>query len=567
MDDAMLSVPADAGQLPKARTGITGFDEITFGGLPAGRPTLLCGGAGCGKTLLATSFLVNGARMFGEPGVLMAFEERSEDISANVASLGYDIDSLIADRKLVIDHVRIERSEIEESGDFDLEGLFVRLGYAIDTIGAKRVVLDTLESLFAGLSNEAILRAELRRLFGWLKERGVTAIITAERGDGQLTRYGLEEYVSDCVVLLDNRVEDQITTRRLRVVKYRGSAHGTNEFPFLIDEQGVTVLPITSAGLQHKTSDEIISTGIPDLDAMLGRGGYYRGSSVLMSGLAGTGKTTFAAHFVDSRCKAGERCLYFAFEESPEQIIRNMRPIGVDLAPHIAAGLLRLEAARPTLYGLETHLARMYRDIEAFQPSSVVIDPISAFRGPAGDVHAVLLRTVDLLKDHGITAIFTTLSSTAIPLDINDRSIASLMDTWLSLASIDANGEYNRVLHLLKSRGMGHSTQFREYVFGPQGVELIEPYVGPAGVLTGAARLAQEARERDEGRARAREVDRRRRTLQARREAVERQIAELRAALDQDSAEAEALIEQDAERERTIVQDRRTMGEKRGAAE
>jgi circadian clock protein KaiC len=555
--------PSRAMQLPKAPTGISGFDDLTFGGLPVGRPTLLCGAAGCGKTLFAVTFLVNGATQFDEAGVFMAFEEREEDLAANVASLGYDLEGLVAAKRLVIDHVHIERSEIEVSGEFDLEGLFVRLGYAIDTVGAKRVVLDTIEALFAGLPNTAILRAELRRLFGWLKERGVTAIVTAERAAGQLTRHGLEEYVSDCVVLLDHRVEDQITTRRLRVVKYRGSAHGTNEYPFLIDDQGISVLPITSAALQHKTSDEAVSTGIPGLDSMLGAGGYYRGSNVLISGPAGTGKTTFAVHFADASCRRGERCLYFGFEESPDQIRRNMRSVGIDLAPHVEAGLLRLESARPSLYGLETHLARMSREIASFQPSAVIVDPISAFRGSQSEIHALLLRTVDLLKNQGITGVLTSLSRSDAAMDLNERSVTSLMDTWISLASLETNGEHNRLLYVLKSRGMSHSNQVREFTLGPRGVELITPYIGQAGVLTGSARLIQQAKERDEAARRRQEIERRHRAFKAKRDAVERQIAELRASLEADAAEVGALDEQASERER----DRARMAENQGAAE
>jgi circadian clock protein KaiC len=333
--------------LPKAATGILGFDDVTLGGLPAQRPTLVCGGPGCGKTLFAMTVLVNGATMFDEPGVFMSFEEASEDLALNVQSLGYDLQSLMDAKKIVMDYVRVEKSEIEQSGDYDLDGLFIRLDHAIKSIGAKRVVLDTLEVLFAGLGNTDILRAELRRLFAWLKEQGVTAIITAERGEGSLTRYGLEEYISDCVILLDNRVEHQITTRRIRIVKYRGSAHGTNEYPFLIDDQGISVLPITSAGLAHSTNNDAVSTGIPGLDGMLGVGGFYRGSSVLISGTAGTGKTSIASSFVDAACRRGEKCLYFAFEESPAQIVRNMRSIGIDLEPWVDAGLLKFEAARP----------------------------------------------------------------------------------------------------------------------------------------------------------------------------------------------------------------------------
>src|ERR1700761_8267560 len=419
----------EAQALAKAPTGILGLDEVTFGGLPAGRPTLVCGGPGCGKTLLATTFLVNGAVSFDEPGVFMSFEESAEDLIQNVASLGYDLNGLIANKKLAVDYVRIESSEIEESGEYDLEGLFVRLGYAIKSVGAKRVVLDTLEVLFAGLGDTSILRSEIRRLFGWLKDQKVSAIITAERGSGALTRFGLEEYVSDCVILLDNRVDDQITTRRLRVVKYRGSAHGTNEYPFLIDSRGISVLPVTSAGLAHGASGDVISTGIPGLNQMLGAGGFYLGTSILVSGTAGTGKTSLASHFVQSVCKRGERCLYFAFEESPAQIVRNMRSIGLDLQPNVDAGLLRFEAARPSLFGLEMHLARMYREIEEFSPAAVVLDPISALRGETGDVHSMLLRIIDLLKSRQITAFLTNLTSGEI-LGTADAGVSSLMDTW-----------------------------------------------------------------------------------------------------------------------------------------
>ena len=395
--------------LPKAATGIAGFDDVTFGGLPRGRPSLVCGAAGCGKTLFATTFLVNGATRYGEPGVFMSFEERAEDLSANVASLGYDLDGLIADGRLAIDHVRVERSEIEETGEYDLEGLFIRLGFAVDSVGAKRIVLDTIETLFSGFSDAATLRAELRRLFGWIKDRGLTAIITGERGEGQLTRQGLEEYVSDCVVLLDNRVQDQITTRRLRVVKYRGSAHGTNEYPFLIDADGISVLPVTSADLDYAVAEGTVSTGIAGLDAMLGPGGFHRGSSILVSGEAGTGKTMVCASMLDAACARGERCMAFVFEESGAQIARNARSIGLDLARHVESGLLRFEAARPSLYGLEMHLARMHRDIDRIRPSLVVVDPLSALRGPSAELQATLLRMVDMLKSRGITGVFTSL--------------------------------------------------------------------------------------------------------------------------------------------------------------
>ena len=555
---------ADGPQLAKTPTGIDGLDDITLGGLPTGRPTLLCGAAGCGKTLLALTFLVNGATRFGEPGVFMSFEERAEDLTANVTSLGYDLAGLVEARKIAVDHVRVESSEIEESGEYDLEGLFVRLGYAIDSVGAKRVVLDTIEALFSGLADSTILRAELRRLFSWLKEKGVTAIITGERGDGQITRFGIEEYVSDCVILLDNRVQDQVTTRRLRVVKYRGSAHGTNEYPFLIDAQGISVMPITSAGLGHSISQEAVPTGVPDLDTMLGIGGYYRGSSILISGLAGTGKSTFGAAFVAAACDRGERCLYFAFEESPDQVVRNMRSVGIDLGRHRQSGLLRFEATRPSVYGFEMHLARMHRDIDHFEPSILVVDPISAFRGPSTEIHATLIRLADICKSKGITALFTSLSGAGELMDESDRSISSLMDSWIALKDQEANGELDRVLYLLKLRGMSHSKQLREYRLTDAGIELVDAYVGPDGVLTGTARLAQEARERESNLSRRHAIERRRREVARKRALVEREMTEARAAIEAEEAEVATLIEQEEARESAFGADRLTMAVRRG---
>jgi circadian clock protein KaiC len=554
---------AEVPALAKARTGISGLDEVTFGGLPAGRPTLICGGPGCGKTLLATTFLVNGAVMFNEPGVFVSFEETSDDLIKNVASLGYDLGALVAEKKIAIDFVRVERSEIEETGEYDLEGLFVRMDYAIKSVGAKRVVLDTLEMLFAGLGDTQILRAEIRRLFAWLKQRNVTAIITAEQGEGSLTRYGIEEYVSDCVFLLDNRVSDQITTRRLRVVKYRGSAHGTNEYPFLIDAQGVSVLPVTSAGLAHAASDEVISTGVPGLNQMLGAGGFYRGTSVLVSGTAGTGKTSLAAHFIEAVCARGERCLYFAFEESPAQIVRNMRSIGLDLQPRIDAGLLRFEAARPSLFGLEMHLARMYREIEEFAPAATVLDPISALRGASGDVHSMLLRVIDLLKSRGITAFLTNLLS-AEGMDKSDAGMSSLMDTWLSLVQLESNGERNRGIYVLKSRGMNHSNQIREYQLTSQGVKLVDAYLGSSGVLTGSARVAQEMVDAASIVRRSQDNDRKQRDFQRKRAALERQIAELRAELESEEEEARKALQHNEELEKRLQAEKRAMAIQRG---
>jgi len=553
--------------LPKARTGISGFDDITFGGLPTGRPTLICGAAGSGKTLFATTFLVHGATQFDEPGVFMSFEERAEDLAANVASLGYNLDGLVADGKIALDYVRVERSEIEETGEYDLEGLFVRLGFAVDQIGAKRVVLDTIETLFAGLSNTSVVRSELRRLFGWLKERGLTAVITGERGEGQFTRQGLEEYISDCVVLLDNRVQDQITTRWLRVVKYRGSAHGTNEYPFLIDESGVSVLPVTAAGLMHGVSSEVVSSGVPALDAMLGVRGFYRGSSILVSGLAGTGKTTLSTIFADAACARGERCLSFVFEESPEQICRNTRSVGLDLQAHINSGRLSFEAARPSLYGLETHLARMHRDLDRFKPDVVIIDPVSALRGPAVEVHATLLRMVDLLKSRGITAVFTSLRNDGGLFDIEDQGLSSLMDTWIKLVDMEANGEMNRVLYIVKSRGMSHSNQFREYRMTGNGVEIIEPYIGPEGVLTGTARVTQVALKQAAQLRRRQDAEQRQHELRRRREAMDSQIAEMRGALEAQEQEAHRLLAEDDAREVAFESDRAAVTARRSDTE
>ena len=462
-------------QLEKCPTGITGLDEITRGGLPKGRPALIAGSAGSGKTLLSLEFLVHGIVKYNEPGVFVAFEETAEELTKNVASLGFNLDTLVAKKKLSVDYIYIERSEIEETGEYDLEGLFVRLGHAIKSVGAKRVVLDTVEALFAGLPNPAILRAELRRLFRWLKNMGVTAIITGERGEHSLTRYGLEEYVADCVILLDHRVADQISTRRMRVVKYRGSAHGANEYPFLIDEEGISILPITSLGLAHEALKVRVSTGIPRLDAMFSGGGYYRGSSVLVSGTAGTGKTSVAAYFADALCRGGKRCLYFSFEESESQILRNMRSIGLDLSKWTKKGLLKFHSARPQLFGLETHLMEMRRVIGAFRPQAVVIDPVSNLTcvGNQFDVTSMLTRLVDHLKVEKITSVFTSLIS-----DVSESAagvgVSSLMDTWITLQDIQTNGEKRRGISIIKSRGMGHSSQVREFKMTNKGIVITE---------------------------------------------------------------------------------------------
>jgi circadian clock protein KaiC len=551
--------------LPKAPTGIDGLDEITGGGLPRGRPTLVCGAAGCGKTLLSMEFLVRGATEFGEPGVFMAFEETAEELAQNVRSLGFDLDELAERNKVVVDYVRIERSEIEETGEYDLDGLFIRLGHAIDSLGARRVVLDTLETLFGGLSNAAILRSELRRLFGWLKEKGVTAIITAERGEGTLTRHGLEEYVSDCVIVLDHRVIEQLSTRRLRILKYRGSAHGTNEYPFLIDEDGISVLPITSLGLQQEASQERISTGIPRLDTMLGGQGVYRGTSVLISGTAGTGKTSLAAHFVDAACRRGERCLYFAFEESESQLARNLRSIGLDLSQWTKRGLLRFHATRPSAYGLEMHLATIHKQVSAFAPSLVVVDPISTFIGSGSprEAEAMVTRLIDFLKGQKITTVFTSLAHGGDALEGSQVGISSLIDTWILLRDIELGGERNRGLHILKSRGMAHSNQVREFLLTDGGVALKDVYVGPEGVLTGSMRQAQEARERAASVGRRQEIERRRRELERRRKALEAQIAAQRAQFEAEQDEMKQMIAQEQSAEEILQEGRAEMARSR----
>jgi len=552
--------------LEKSPTGIDGFDEITSGGLPKGRPTLVCGAAGCGKTLFAVEFLVRGATEFGEPGVFVAFEETAKDLTANVASLGFDLADLQQRNLLRIDHIQVDRSEIEESGDYDLEGLFIRLNYMIDQIGAKRVVLDTVETIFASFSNPAILRSELRRLFYWLKDKGVTAVITGERGDGTLTRQGLEEYVSDCVILLDHRVYDQVSTRRLRVVKYRGSTHGTNEYPFLIDRDGFSVLPVTTLGLKHGISQERVQSGVAALDAMLGGKGYYRGSSVLISGTSGTGKSSLAAYFADATCRRGEKCIYFAYEESEDQILRNMLSIGLDLKPWVEKGLLIIHASRPMHHGLELHLATMQRLVKREQPAAVVIDPISNLEsvGSVFDVSAMLIRLVDFLKLNGVTGLFISLTSGGSSFEKTDVGMSSVMDTWLLLRDIELNGERNRGLYVLKSRGMHHSNQIREFLISDKGIDLVDVYLGPEGVLTGSARVAQEQQEQNRRLLESEEAERRRTALERRRRALEAQIATLQAELESENFERDLSQSSDRARLERVNQIRDEMAKIRG---
>ena len=557
--------PSPSGTLPKVATGIVGLDEITGGGLPKGRPTLVCGSAGCGKTLFAMEFLVRGAVEHGEPGVFIAFEETPEELAQNVRSLGFDVDDLIAKKKIAIDYIRVERSEITETGEFDLDGLFIRLALAIDTVGAKRVVLDTIETLFGGFTNQGVLRSELRRLFRWLKDKKVTCVITGERGDGALTRQGLEEYVSDCVILLDHRVTEQVSTRRLRIVKYRGSVHGTNEYPFLIDEHGISVLPVTGLGLTHESSNERVSSGVPQLDQMLGGEGYYRGSSILATGTAGTGKTSLAAQFALSTCKRGERCLYLAFEESPSQLLRNMRSINVNLEPYRRNGLLQLHASRPTLLGLEAHLVQIHKMVTEFEPSAVIVDPISNFiaSGSAADAQAMLLRLIDFLKEKQITAMLTHLTSGGKPAEATDMGVSSLIDTWLLVRDIEVGGERNRGLYVIKSRGMAHSNQVREFLITSRGIALQDVYIGPEGVLTGSLRAAQEARERAASLLRRQEIQRKQREIERRRAATRAQIAALKLELEAAELEAGLVVTQDEAREQLLTENRTAMATRR----
>jgi circadian clock protein KaiC len=553
-------------QLEKSLTGITGFDQVTNGGLPKGRPTIVCGGPGCGKTMFAMEFLVRGATQFNEPGVLITFEETGDEMTKNVASLGFDLKALVARKKLVMDYVKIEPAEIQETGAYDLEGLFVRLQYAVDSIGAKRIVLDTVEAVFSGFSNAGLLRAEIRRLFRWLKDRGLTTVVTAERGNGNLTRYGLEEYVSDCVIFLDHRVTDQVSTRRMRIIKYRGTSHGADEYPFLIDDRGFSVLPSSSMKLNHPVSNQRISSGVPDLDAMLEGKGFYKGTSVLVSGTAGSGKSSLGASLVARSCSDGRKALYVAFEESPSQAARNMRSIGIDLQKHMKKGLLRFEAWRPTQSGLEMHLLRIHKLIEESNPEVVVIDPVSnLMMGNIHEVNSMLMRLMDFLKTKQITAMFTSLTEgSRKEFEQTEVGISSLIDTWILLRDIELNGERNRCIYVLKSRGMAHSNQVREFVMSRDGIRLLPVYIGAGTVLTGSARLNQEAHEKAEILVRQQTAEERTRARERRRKAVEAQIAALHLELADEETESSLFATEQLNKAERLAQDRVEMSALRG---
>ncbi|HPV28383.1 MAG TPA: circadian clock protein KaiC [Deltaproteobacteria bacterium] len=554
-------------RLEKAPTGIRGFDEITQGGLPKGRTALVTGGPGTGKTMFAMEFLVKGATEFGEPGVFVSFEETADELIANSASLGLSLPELCDANLLYMDYVRVERSEIEESGEYDLEGLFIRLSHAINTVGARRLVLDTIETLFSGLSNVSILRAELRRLFRWLKDKNISTIVTGERGAESLTREGLEEYVSDCVILLDHRVTDQVSTRRLRVLKYRGSEHGTNEYPFLISDRGFMVLPITSVKLDYAVGEERVSSGIPRLDAMLGGKGFYRGSLILVSGTAGTGKTTVAASFADAACRRGEKTMYFAFEESAQQVVRNMRSIGLDLEQWTGKGILKIVGQRPTIHGLEHHLMSMQFMIDDFRPTTVVVDPVTNLSqvGSLRDVRLMLSRLVDYLKARNITILFTSLTQGGTDAELTDVGISSLADSWMKLQNLEAGGERNRGISILKSRGMSHSNQVREFLLTDQGIDLVDTYTGPEGVLAGSARVAREDDERAQEAALRLEIERLEEDRKKRRALLEEQITRLRSEFESAEKELEGRIRLEKLKMETIFRKRKEMGTSRKA--
>ncbi len=547
--------------LPKSPTGIKGLDEISGGGLPTGRTTIVCGGPGCGKTMLGMEFLIRGAQEFDEPGVLVAFEETPQEMERNVASLGFQLKSLVDRKKLYLDYVFVEPSEIQETGDYDLEGLFIRLQLAVDSIGAKRIFLDTLEALFSSFSNEGVLRAELRRLFRWLKDRNLTTVITAEKGEKTLTRHGLEEYVSDCVILLDHRVREQISTRRLRIVKYRGTAHGADEYPFLIDNQGLSVLPVTSLEMQHRVSNDRIPTGIADLDEMLGGKGFYQGSSILISGTAGSGKTTMAASFVDAACRRGERCLFVGFEESMHQVARNMSSVGLNLSQWTENGLLVHEAWRPSEYGIEMHLLRIHKLIDSVKPNHVVIDPVTnLITGSAQkEVYSMLVRLMDYLKGRKITSVFTNLTANGDELEHTNLGISSLTDTWILCRDQELNGERNRCVYILKSRGMKHSNQIREFVMSREGIRLVPPYIGAGVVLTGSSRVAQEAKEKADALLRSQEITQKQEALDRKRAALEAQIKVMNMDFAAEELELERTIQEEQSREEQLELEQRAM--------
>ena len=563
------SMPENRRQLPKALTGIEGLDIITNGGLPKGRATLICGGTGTGKTLLAMEFLLRGAMQYNEPGVFMAFEESTNDLITNVVSIGFDLDGLIASKKIVVDFVYIDQYEIVEAGEYNLDALFIRLGAAIDSIGAKRVVLDTIESLFSNLPNPAVLRAELRRLFRWLKEKGVTAVITGEGGTDTLSRHGIEEYVSDCVINVTVSIEERVASRRLRIVKYRGSSHGSNDYPFVIDGDGISLIPVTSARLEHKVSYTRVSSGIQRLDAMLGGNGFFEDSVIMISGSPGTGKTTFLAHFADAACRRNERVVYFSFEESSDQIIRNMRSVGLNLDHWVKKGLLVMECRRITQYGLDMHLLLAQKLIAEYTPKVVIMDPVTSFDDIANtsDVKRIVMKFVDLMKSLGITIVFGSLTPSEVQSDSSSVNISSIIDSWILLRDLESNGERSRAIYVLKSRGMSHSNQVREFLMTDHGIEICDVYIGTGGVATGGARLNMLAQEKALGLKLQEEIELRQFDLENKRSILDSRIAAMRAEFAAQEASNLKMIAQEKNRQAQLSTDRAAMGKIRNVDE
>lgn len=541
----MIDAKQRAGNgLAKEPTGIPGLDILLEGGLPAGRLTLVCGGPGTGKTVLGMQILAQGALEADEPGVFLAFEEDRDELLANMTGFGWDLASMERSGKLVVDSAGLSLAELREAGAFDLSGLFVRLQAAMDQVGARRVVIDTIESLFTAIPDVAVVRAELVRLMRWLRDRGVTAFITAPRGNGALTRYGIEEYITDCVILLDQRVAEQGTTRWMRVVKYRGSGHVNDEVPFLIGSTGFSVLPLVSLPLDYQASDRRLSTGVPTLDDMLG-GGYYEGSAVLVSGTAGSGKSSLAAHLLERTCRDGGRAAMFAFEESESVIVRNMRSIGIDLAPWLENDRLRIVSCRPGRYGLESHLVAIHKAVVDFKPSVLVLDPISGFEhlGTVERGKSMVTRVLDLVRREGVTTLMTNLVKGGGAKDQTDIGVSSIMDTWISVRDVESDGERNRAIYIIKARGMAHSNQVREFLLTPEGIQLRPVYTGPAGVLVGTARAVQEAAEESDARNRAREIERLERHLEGEQRKLEARVAALRAESEAAQDELSAQID------------------------
>jgi len=547
----------ERGRLLKVPTGIGGLDEITEGGLPRGRPTLIAGASGTGKTLLAMQFLVNRASIYGEPGVFVTFEESVPDMITNFASFGWDLDKLIEQRKLAIECVSVSDVPITETGAYSLDGLLIRLDNAISSVEARHIVMDPMQMLYTQLSDVPLLRGELLRLLQWLKSKEVTAIVTSERQEG-VSSQSLESYASDCVILLGNRIRDTVATRHLRVAKYRGSRHATDEFPFYIGERGLSVLPVTSVLPDYGASSERITTGIERLDTLLDGGGYYRHSSILVSGDAGTGKTSLAAHFARATCERGERCLYLAFEEAKDQVIRNMRSIGTDLECHVKTGLLNFRTMRPTMYGLETHLVVMEKLVDEFKPAVIIVDPVSNLSdiGTLRETKSMLARFVDFLKARQVTALFTCLRQSGGETEIG---VSSVMDVWISLRMVESDGEQNRLLHVIKARGMAHSRQVREFVLSEKGVQLLDVYVGPSGVLTGSARVAQENRESAEKLERQREFKRQQSEMKRKKLELETRMAALKEEIREVQDEMEKGVSEEKEDRRATSEAARQM--------